>query len=457
EVAETPWTAIPGTTFDAIRRMVIDQVCITYMGAAFTGKALLAYAKELGGRPEAVLIGDGARVPAELAAGVNGQLCRQTNFQETGPGTHIGPLCVHTALAVGQRTRASGRDVMTATSLGYVLAGRFHFSRVRDWPRTGPVQHRTVAAAIASRLLGHDAATTARAMSLAWEMPPRKNMTDDPFIAKRMSPFAQAAGIAVPLVNARMGVQAAVMAGHGFESAPDEIDEHRNDYDVPVLVGQPTPYHWVEEEMELKPWVSSAHGQAANQAVAELMGEHSLDPRSITGVRLYLSNMYTRPWQDEPAPDNYWEAIYSTQWGTAMIILGIPAGPKWASKERIADPLSRRLSAMVKIIEDPEATRAYWGKEGESLARARGSRDGVNWFDIAGTAEIDSGGQTYRKRLTMRETYGRPGKQMTEAMVRKKFLESTSLSLTRERALSLYRALQEIDHVPDINDLAAQF
>ena len=58
------------------------------------------------------------RVPAEIAAGVNGQNCRATNFEESGPGRHIGPLCVHTALAVGQRAHVSGREVLAASLAG---------------------------------------------------------------------------------------------------------------------------------------------------------------------------------------------------------------------------------------------------------------------------------------------------------------------------------------------------
>ena len=159
EVAETPFDAIPGSALEAIKRLVIDHVGITYMGAVFTGEALIAYAQELGGRPESVLIGAGIKVPAELAAGINAQLCRNTDFEETGPGTHVGPLIAHTALAVGQRVGASGRDVLAAAALGYALCARFHFARSEDWPRTSVVHHRTAAAAIASRLLGHGSRT----------------------------------------------------------------------------------------------------------------------------------------------------------------------------------------------------------------------------------------------------------------------------------------------------------
>ena len=443
EVAETPFDTIPASALEAIKRLVIDHVGITYMGAVFTGKALLAYAEELGGRPEAALIGAGLKVPAELAAGINAQLCRNTDFEETGPGTHVGPLIAHTALAVGQRVHASGRDVLAAAALGYALCARFHFARGSDWPRTSVVHHRTAAAAIASRLLGHDAAMTARALSLAWEFPPRIHIASVlDFTFKRVSPLALKNAVGAPLFGARGGVQAAVMAGLGFESVPDEIDDHVSGYDLAVLCEPPTPFHHVSGKMELKPWVCSRPCSCGMQAIANLIREHAIDAHEVTAIGLRLSGIYLRHWLNDPAPDTYWEAIYSTQWAAAMVLQGIPAGPKWVTEERLADPFSRRLAAMVEITEDPDATRAYWELE---------------WLKVRGSAEIETGGKTYRAAYTMGETLGSPGVVMPEEMVEEKFLEATSLSLSPDQAQRLLDALRRIEEVSDINDVAARF
>ena len=459
EISGTPATAIPRGAWDAIKRMVIDQVGITYMGAAFTGKPLFTYAKDLGVRAEAVLIGDGTRVPAELAAGINSQNCRTTDFEETGPGTHIGALVVHTALAVGQRAHASGRDVLAAATLGYVMGARFQFARLSHWPRTSALQHRTVAAGIASRLLGHDATMTARALSLAWEFPPRKHQTNDGYGTKRLSPFGSASGIAMPLFNARMGVQAATMAGFGFESAPDEIDQHLAEYDVPVLVDPVTPYHWVDGEMELKPWISPRHGQCGMQAIANLVRDHAIDPKTVTTVRLHLLNFPNPQWTDDPAPNTYLEAIYSTQWAASMILQRIPAGPKWVAAERLADPLSRHLAGLVSITVGSKDKSEEWavGKDNESFAQARAKKNVVDWYDVWGEAEIDAGGRTFRTRCTMRETYGSPTRPMTEAMVEEKFVECASLTHAPEQARRLLEALRQIEDASDINDVANLF
>ncbi|MBM3502576.1 MAG: MmgE/PrpD family protein [Alphaproteobacteria bacterium] len=443
EIAETRIEAIPPAALAAMQRLLIDHVGITYMGAAFTGRALFSYARELGGRGEAVLIGDGVRAPAELAAGINSQTCRNTDFEETGPGTHVGPLCVHTALAVGQRVGASGRAVLAAATLGYALCARFHFARLKDWPRTSIVHHRTVAAAISARLLGYDATKTAEVLSLAWELPPRTHQAGGAaFIHKRISSLGLGSGIAAPLVGARMGVQAATMVGHGFVSVGDEIDHHLEAYDRTILVEDPIPFHHVDGEMELKPWVASRHSQCGLQAIANLVREQAIDPHRVSAIRLHLSNMYTaqQGWLFEPAPANYWEAIYSTQWAAAMVLQDVPAGPKWFTPARLADPLTRKLAAMVEIVEDPESSKAYWG---------------VNWLDIRGTAEITVGGKVHRARCTMRETYGSPRMDMTEAMVEQKFLESTSTTLPTDRARRLLALLRRLEEIRDVNEIAA--
>jgi 2-methylcitrate dehydratase PrpD len=432
EICETPSAAVPASAIRAIERLAIDHTGIAYMGAACTGRGLHAYALDLGGRPDAVLIGGGARVPAEIAAGFNAQFCHVTDFHETGPGLHVGPLCWHVAFAVGQRTRASGRDVLAAAALGYVLCARFHFARTAD---ASVPQQRIVAAAIASRLLGHDTETTARAMSFAAEFPYRPLAY---YLAakvpKRITPFGTTG------FYARAGVQAALWAEHDVDGVRDEIDLWMADYDRAILLQQPTPYHWVDGQMELKPWVCSRHSQAGIQAVADLVREHALDWRTVTAVKLRLSGMYVIPHQYEPAPDSYMQATLSTQWAVAMVLQRIPPGPKWVSAERLADPFSRDLARRVEIEEEPEWTRAY--KE-------------LRWFDIGGGAEIAAGGRTYRRSYTIAETLGSPGVDMPDAMVEAKFLECTSLSMSRDRALALLATARRIAELADVNELAA--
>lgn len=444
EMAETPADAVPAEAMDAARRLIVDHVGITYMGAALTGPALFDYARDLGGRADAVLIGAGIRVPAELAAGVNGQHCRATNFEESGPGRHIGPLCVHTALAAGQRAHRSGRDVVAAAALGYVLCARFHFAQRVD---SGLPHHRVVAAGIAARLFGYDSEKTARAISLAWELPHRARPVrtgEQPasfFRRKRISPLGTPGALASPLFHARAGIQAAVMVQHGFASVADEIDEYAWDYDTAALTRQPVPFDLVRH-MELKPWPCVRPGQCAIQALDSLVRDHGLAPDTVTAVTLRVPGVATVPHQCEPEPETYWEAVYSLQWAAAMVLQSVPPGPQWFTPERRADPLSRRLAAGVALVEDPESTAAYAAFRRQA---------------VMGTAEVHAAGRIFAARRSLGDTFGGAASPMTDTMVEDKFMAATSLSLPAARGRDLLARLRGIDDVRDICDLAAHF
>ena len=148
-------------------------------------------------------------------------------MENTGPGLHAGPLVVHTALAMGQRTGAGGADMLTAIALGYDLNARsFHLApaslpQTQGTPQTRIFDHlNMVGAAVAAKLLGLDIGTTADALSMAWEFPMRRRLYLKPKVPKRVSAFPMG-----HLFTARVGVQAALMARHGYPNLVDEIDQ----------------------------------------------------------------------------------------------------------------------------------------------------------------------------------------------------------------------------------------
>ena len=49
EVAGTAFNDIPESAIAAVKRLVVDHLGITYMGAALTGKGILDYARDVGG------------------------------------------------------------------------------------------------------------------------------------------------------------------------------------------------------------------------------------------------------------------------------------------------------------------------------------------------------------------------------------------------------------------------
>ena len=149
------------------------------------------------------------------------------------------------------------------------------------------------------------------------------------------------------------GMLAALLAQTGFQGPRDIVDADSH-YNLDAVMTSPEPYHYPINTLQLKPWPSTRVDHQAIQSIGELLDEHGTAPEEIealnfTGPPLFLSY----PW-DNPEPKDYWEALYSVQWGLAMAALGHVPGRDWLSEERLSDPAARALAAKVTISEDTE-------------------------------------------------------------------------------------------------------
>ena len=432
EIVEIDRDSLPAEAMGLVRAMFVDHIGIAFMGHQFTGEGLIGYARELGGAEEALLLGTDVHAPAEIAAGVNGQLAQNAGMENTGPGLHAGPLVVHTALAVGQRTGASGSEVLTAIALGYDLNARFHLARTAD----EDLRHlNMVGAAVAAKLLGIEVDTAADALSMAWEFPMRQRLYLKPKVPKRVSAFPMG-----HLFTARGGVQAALMARHRYPNLVDEIDQLGDEYDLDALTRRSPGYESITRGLFLKPYVASHLCHMVLQAVSELVEANGVAPGDITRIEVGLPHIYTIPHQSDPSPDTFWESIYSAQWAISMVAHRVPPGPDWCTRERLADPSSRALAGRVRITEHPPATAA--------LARK-------DFLAVDGWVRIEAGGRVLTAAKSMAETYGSPATPMTRAMLREKFLRVSEPTLGRARAEAAWVRLNQVDQTDDVRELTA--
>src|SRR4029450_6081932 len=82
--------------------------------------------KERGGRPEATVWFDATRLPAASAARVNAGLsdAAASDDSDIRNTAHYGTTLASAGLAIGERTGATGKDVLGAMVIGYEAAGR---------------------------------------------------------------------------------------------------------------------------------------------------------------------------------------------------------------------------------------------------------------------------------------------------------------------------------------------
>jgi 2-methylcitrate dehydratase PrpD len=179
---ETKYEDLPESVVHEAKNLLMDSVGDGLAGITTDpGKMAISLARSLGGPPESSIFGTGYKVSCTNAVLANGQLINSLDFDTVMPGGHAPAYVVPPALAMAERTGASGKDLVTAVALGFEVAARvaratppgmyfdaekhFHFA-----PREGYATTNIGAAAGAARLLQLNTSQMKNALASAAHM-----------------------------------------------------------------------------------------------------------------------------------------------------------------------------------------------------------------------------------------------------------------------------------------------
>ena len=168
---------VPADVVEHAKLHVLDTLgCGLAAHAAGSGVEGRATMSELGGEPQATVIGLTAPLPAANAAFANAMLCHGLDFDDTHSDSvsHVSTVITPAALAAGELYGSSGSDVLAAIlvgnevvcRVGMAASGRFHARGFHPTAICGIFG----AVAAVSRLAGLDAETTTRALGIAGSM-----------------------------------------------------------------------------------------------------------------------------------------------------------------------------------------------------------------------------------------------------------------------------------------------
>jgi 2-methylcitrate dehydratase PrpD len=213
--------SIPAEVKARAKHVILDEMASAHFGRrSMAGDLTTRYVQSLGGPQESHILGTRLRVPAQYAAMANGA----AGHGEEVDGAHIigghpGATLVHAAVAVAERQRASGAELLNAVVLGYdvgirlveACGGKFAVkTRNRLYSDFLYAIGATVAA---SRLLGLDAIRHCHAMALVTF---QTNALASLYQEKRHISKSYCNG-----QFASAGVSAALMSAAGLEGVED--------------------------------------------------------------------------------------------------------------------------------------------------------------------------------------------------------------------------------------------
>lgn len=347
-----------------------------------------------GGTPESTLWFTGAKAPAGIAARVNAAASDAAASDDSDLRTiaHFGTALTAAGLALGERTHASGRDLLRAVVVGYEAGGRI--GELRAGGRPGLHASQLVAfagAAISAQLLELDDERVAHALGIVATTVGGLGVGTNSWAREYMGANA-----------AFTGVQSALAAASGFTVNEDMIDGPGGFADVfgggaasadrlTADLGQ----SWnIEEYLAIKLWPGGHPLSGTLEAAVIAARDGNVAPNDV--ARILVAGPSVRSMFGSRAPKDYVEAIHSLPYFVASAVADKDFTWVHATPDKIFDPTVQRLLPLVEPDPSPPNVQTRWSwagtvtivtKSGARITRTvdapRGSAPrGIDWRDV---------------------------------------------------------------------------
>jgi 2-methylcitrate dehydratase PrpD len=403
------------------RHRILDTLAAIVSGAHLKpGEMAIRYARVQGGIAEATIITTDIRTSAVNAALVNGMFAHADETDDFEPVTKAHPGCavVPAALAMAEREGRSGRELLSAVTLGYDVCCRFLLALGPDLVRathrsaegTSSTLGSAAAAASLARLdesgMRYALSYAAQQVSGVWSW-----VRDAEHVEKAFD-FAG--------MGARNGVTAAIMVQLGFTGVWDVLDGEHNA--LMALSTEPKPVEMISglgsryyvTETAIKPFSVGYPIQAPLDAFLKLRREHALNESNVERIVVRLPEDGARIVNDRSMPDVNCQHIIAV-----ALVDGTVSFADSHSYERMADPKVLAAKERVQLIADPALMDPAAPRSGLVEVTLRDGRTVSHFTRHApGTKEnpLDTDSVNAKARLLMEPVLGA---ERTEEIIRR--------------------------------------
>ena len=353
-----PTEEIPLRIFQRAALCVEDTLAVAFAATGLgIGNAATTVASATG-PGTATIWGTPYRVSAGEAAFANGARSHALDYDDLHPAAimHSSAFIVPTAIALGEQTGASGRDVLAAAIIGYEIAARLGRMAPGSFQENG-FQSTAVlgvfgATAIASRLLRLDKRQAVNALGIAGSMAAGlMEFLADGSDVKQMHPGWASHG----------GIRAAQLAAAGF-TGPATVFEGRfgifRSYVGREVSSEGTAdfdgSHWEVEDMAPKPYPACLCVHPQVQAILDLRARGEVSAERIDEIReircdvpsFYVGLVY-EPAQSKVEIRTAYEARFSAAYCIARALIDGCLDITSFSPEKLKDPVARAIAKKI--------------------------------------------------------------------------------------------------------------
>ena len=416
--------ALPAAILDQAVRSVLDLIGVAIAGSPTPMARISArFAHEQFAPGNATVIGSRKPLTVTGATWVNGAYASALDMDDghrLAMG-HPGASVIPAALAIAERSGASGREFLAALVAGYEVAVRASSARVpwyKDKMYSSGIWGVFGATAAAGKLLKFDEATLQSALGTAGShgaFPPGGLQANHAMVKEAIAWSGMA------------GVSAALLAQQDFLGPADFLDYSAR-WDTSALVdGLGDLGESAILKTYFKPFAVCRWAHAAVDGVLELKHRHQLRVEDIETIQVETFWEVTRLANDQPS--NTIAAQFSIQFALAVALLYDRIGPAEVTDAHIHDPAILSLARKVQVSVDDALDREFPAK---TMARV--------------TIHTQHGDY----RTTVEYPRGNPENPLSNAELEAKFRLLTADLISDERSRQLRAAILDLPEAKDV-------
>jgi len=466
-VANTKFKDLPAPVVETAKIVFFDTLMCGVAAQDFERTRMMhSIIEQLDGPAESTVFGMKKRVSAANATMANAEIMNLLDADETFfSSSHFAAFNVAPAMAFGEREHSSGKNVILSLVLGFDVNSRlnlsFKFIDIIDgefrWASISGMGFAGIGAAVTTGILLHLNQEQMRnlfgiAGHFAIGPCTGRNFKHGTFWTEKYSPYSEIA---------LSGAHAALFAQAGYRNDQDVLDgddgfwrQQGNVSTDQGLLNEDLGKKWWIEEDCIKFYPSCRYTAAPIDMITKLMAEQKFKMDEIESIDLKLNPMalalpvFKEPAKkidgnDHCAPFN---GEFNLPYIMALVVQGIPPGPRWHRKEMYENPKIIEFMKRVKTSPDPaaaiEAARAI--KE-ERIGRFRKS---------GGSIVVKARGKEYV--LTADYSKGDPWTPETKVtwdMIHEKFENFCGDIMTPAQMKKFFKDAQNLDDLKDMSSL----
>ena len=443
-VRQTRYRDLPANVVGAAQGFILDGLGVALAGSTDEcSRIVQAQIRQMGGNGQATVLGTALSVPMAKAALANGVAAHAMDYDDTqlstskeavyGLLTHPTTPVLAAALAVGEKNRISGKELLLAYILGVEVECRIADAINPRHYQSGFHSTATMgglgAAMAAGKILGLKEEALIRTLGIAASMASglRENFgtMTKPLHAGRA---------------AENGVTAALLAQAGFTAAMNILEARRGfynamagGYDEGKIAGRlGRPYFMLEPGISIKPYPSGSLSHPAQDLILDLVKQNDLHAADIESIEVGTNSNVPNA-LIYPMPKNALEGKFSIPFCMAIAVLERKAGIAQFQDPKVRDRKVIELMKRVALVVDDELEALGYDQVRSCIRiKLKDGRMIEGRYDVA---------------------RGHPEKPMSWTELGEKFYDCASLVLPRKNAEEAMGLVARLEQQPSLAPL----